>query len=218
MSNKIRKFALSLVLIGLLALTGAAMAQDDDAPPVQYSSVHRFPDAAVVEDGEARLVRFENGVTMMISTNGLTEGDVYTAWWVVFNEPENCSDGVCGEDDIFVVEDGIIPRDDAGNRAMNFDGIGTANIAVIHASGQYVDDGSLAVSASLGEGDVPGILFGPGLLDAEIAEIHLVLRSHGPADAELFADQISTFGGGCEPMDALPCDDQQFAMFLPPAA
>ncbi len=111
-----------------------------------------------------------------------------------------------------MVEDGQIVRTEDGNRALNMDGIEAANISVQHASGSYTTDGTLYVSASLGEGEVPGIVFGPGLLDAETAEIHLVVRTHGPRVEAVFADQVSTFGGGCEPMDAAPCDDVQFTI------
>jgi hypothetical protein len=214
---------IGMVLIVLL-LTALApflvVAQDESMaePVVQNSMVHRFADMSEVAGGFAHLTRFENGVTMAVSTNDLVEGDVYTVWWVIFNAPENCSDGVCNVDDVLIVQDGIVPRDEDGNRLMNMEGIAAANVSIQHAAGGYAEDGTLHTSASLGIGDVPGIIIGPGLLDAQNAEIHLVIRTHGPAtgDSGIFADQISTFGGGCEPMDALPCDDVQFAVFTPP--
>jgi len=236
------KLVVILCLLVVLVAAVSAFAQDRETvtnPTVQTSTVHRFADASQVDGAYARLSRYENGVTMAITTNDLTPGEAYTVWWVVFNAPENCSNGVCNEDDIFAVSEGGIPRDadgnilwdvwearrwsteagiprdEAGNRVMNMDGIAAANISVQHASGTYTADGRLTVSASLAEGDVPGIVFGPGLLDAQTAEIHLVVRTHGPAVDDVFADQVSTFGGGCDPMDAYPCDDIQFAMFAP---
>ena len=141
---------------------------------------------------------------------------MYTLWWDIFNEPQNCSDGVCNADDMFILdENGAIQRDAAGNRVLNMDGIGAANISVQHAAGSYSTLGTLATSASLGLGSVPGIALGPGLLDAARAEVHLVVRTHGPVLGEAFHDQLSTFGGGCEPMDAVPCVDLQFAIHRP---
>ena len=211
---------ISMILIVLLltALAPLMVAQDEGMaePVVQSSTVHRFSDMSEVDGGFAHLTRFENGVTMAVSTNDLVQGEVYTVWWVIFNEPENCSDGVCDVDDVLIVQDGIVPRDEDGNRLMNMEGIAGANVSIQHAAGGYAQDSTLHTSASLGIEDVPGIILGPGLLDAQNAEIHLVIRTHGPAVEDAFANQISTFGGGCEPMDALPCDDVQFAVFTPP--
>jgi hypothetical protein len=209
--SRLMKFVVVFVLLSALVLAAPSAAQED--MQTATSMVYRFADQSEVEDSFARLTRSENGVTMAISTNDLNPGDVYTVWWVVFNAPENCSDGICNADDILVVEDGIVPRDADGNRVMNMDGIANANISIQHAAGGYAVDGTLNTSGSLGEGEVPGIVVGPGLLDAETAEIHLVIRTHGAMVEEAFADQISTFGGGCEPFDALPCEDVQFAVF-----
>lgn len=207
---------LIFVFVLLAVLTGAfsAFAQESAEPVVQSTTVHNF-DGSEVEGGFARLTRYENGATVAFNTSNLVAGDVYTVWWVIFNDPQNCSNGACDLDDIFAMEDGSIPRDDVGNRVMNMDAIAQANISVQHASGALSVDGSLSASASLSEGIVPGIVFGPGLIDSQSAEIHLVVRTHGPLQADAYADQLSTFGGGCEPMDAAPCDDVQYAIFMP---
>jgi hypothetical protein len=214
-----RKLATLFALTALLIVAVSAFAQEDGdfTPIVSEGTVQRMADGSEVEGASSRLTRFQNGVTTAISTIDLNPGHVYTLWWVVFNAPENCSDGVCNADDIFVFENGAIPRDEAGNRVMNMDGIAAANISIQHAAGGLAVDGTLNTSASLGEGEVPGIVAGPGLLDAETAEIHLVVRTHGEKVDSAFLDQVSTFGGGCEPMDALPCDDVQFSIHLPPA-
>lgn len=209
---------ISVIVLLMLALTAAiAFGQQPGAVPlVQESTVHRFADASPVDGAFARLTRYDGIVTTVISTDDLVVGDVYTLWWVIFNAPENCSGGVCNLDDIFAVdENGSVPRDADGNRVMNMEGIANAQIAVMHAAGGYAEHGTLHTSAWLREGATPWTVFGPGLLDAETAEVHLVVRTHGPKQDATFADQLSTFGGGCEPIDAAPCDDVQFAMFLP---
>ena len=54
----------------------------------------------VVADSELRVGVQTWGVTFDISTHELMPGDVVTAWGIVFNEPQFCSDGVCNSDDI----------------------------------------------------------------------------------------------------------------------
>lgn len=208
-----------VLVIAVLLVSIAVFTQSDEpaGPSVATTTVHHFnlEDPAAVDGAFARLSRFDNGVTTVLSTSELTPGEVYTLWWVIFNEPENCTGGACDADDIFILEDGGIPRDADGNRLMNMDTLMAANVSIQHAAGVYSSDGSMHTSASLGLGDAPGIVMGPGLLDPYKAEIHLVVRTHGPIQEDAFADQISTFGGGCDPMDAAPCDDLQFAVFLP---
>jgi hypothetical protein len=216
-----RKSSIILIVALTLLVVVAALsvgAQQNDDPIVTTSAVYRFADGSEVEGASSQLTRFNNGVTVTISTSDLAADEVYTLWWVVFNEPGNCSDGVCNLDDLFVLnEDGSIVLEDNGNRAMSVDALVNANVSIQHAAGTYTRDGSAYMSASLGLGDVPGIIFGPGLLDAHKAEIHLVIRTHGAPVAELFDAQISTFGGGCDPIDTAPCDDVQFAIHLPVA-
>lgn len=200
--------------VGLMAF--AVSAQDSAEPVVTTSAIGRFSDFSEVEGAWSQLTRFPNGVTATLVTNDLTPGEAYSVWWVIFNEPENCSGGVCNLDDLFFFdEDGQILRDEVGNRAMNPEALDASVVSIQHASGGYSADGSLSVSASLGLNDAPGIIYGPGLLDAEKAEVHLVVRTHGPALEDALDAQISTFGGGCEPIDTAPCDDVQYAMHLP---
>ncbi len=208
-----------LVLV-LAALSGvfvanASLSNAETLSSVQTTEVYRFADGSEVDGSFARLNRYENGLTAAISTDDLVEGEVYTLWWVAFNNPENCSDGVCNEDDIFVIQDGALVKAEDGNFELNLEQIETVGVSIQHAAGGYAVDDSFNTSASLGIGDVPGIVVGPGLLDPMGAEIHLVVRTHGEMVEEAFADQISTFGGGCDPIMAPPCVDVQFAVFAP---
>lgn len=207
----------STVIVLVLGLaTFVAGAQNAGEPVVTTSAVSRFSDFTEVSGASSQLTRFPNGVTTTLNTSDLVPGDVYTVWWVIFNEPQNCSDGACNLDDLFYIEeDGSITLDEVGNRAMNLDALEASVVSIQHASGSVSVDGTLSVSASLGLNNVPGIIYGPGLQDADAAEIHLVVRTHGPAVDGAFEDQLSTFGGGCEPIDTAPCDDVQYAMHFP---
>ena len=210
MFNKFR-ISLLFIVLGLLALAPAAFAQDE-APG---SSVYKFEDGSAIEESWSMLRRYENGLAMTLHTTDLVPGDAYTVWWVVFNEPQNCSDSVCNEDDLFFIDEttGGIVTDEYGQRQMNPEALENAQISVQYATGSYIDDdGNGDFAAAVGVGQVPGVIAGPGVVNPETAEVHLVVRTHGQMVADLFDAQILDFGGGCEPMDAAPCADVQFAM------
>ncbi|MGE3719946.1 MAG: hypothetical protein AB7G07_16260 [Bauldia sp.] len=145
---------------------------------------------------------------MTLVTSGLTPGHVVTVWWVVFNSPEDCTHGEaglrCGEGDLLVAE-----------------GAPEVEGTVLYAAGAIIGpDGSGHFSAYLPTGDTSHVTFGlgPGLTRPWGADIHAVVRDHGPAQAGLLGQQIGTFGGGC--LDApegagtagnFECVDLQFA-------
>lgn len=121
-----------------------------------------------------------------------------------FNNPAAC-DNSCNAPDL-------------GNPAV----LGT----VLYAAGHVIGpNGKGNFAAHLAVGDTSGDSFPVefpgdlvGLIAPLEAEIHLVVRSHGPPLPGQVAEQISTFnGGGChdpgDPTDA--CEDQQFAVHLP---
>lgn len=206
-----------LLLVGLMLPFGLA-AQETEME-VSTSPVQLFADASEVEGAWSRLVRYENGVGATVHSSGLPPGDVVTVWWVIFNDPSKCSDDACGEDDIFLFDDaGEMVMTDEGPQ-LNMEQIEATQNSVLGATGNLIpESGEGHFSAWLGVGDVPGILWGPALLDPAGAEIHLVLRSHGPMVADVFDDQISSFNGGCaDEWPNEPCQDLQFAMHKPPA-
>lgn len=59
------------------------------------------------------------------------------------------------------------------------------------AAGHVISESGIAGYGSrLGKGDTAGALFGPGLLNPETADIHLVIRTHGPAEGGMTNDEI----------------------------
>jgi hypothetical protein len=198
----------------LLLLPLAVTAQDE--VPQSISPVHRFSDFSEVEDAWSTLNRYENGIMATFHTNDLAPNDVVTMWWVIFNEPANCTDA-CGDDDIFVVDaDGALVIGDNGPE-LNLDQIEAAQIAVLGATGNVIgDNGEGHFSAVLTTGENPNTVFGPGLLNPLTAEIHLVLRTHGPVNPDALDEQIITINGGCAaewPNE--PCQDLQFSIHQP---
>ncbi|MCK4977374.1 MAG: hypothetical protein KAS36_10635 [Anaerolineales bacterium] len=193
-------FTGTLVSLLLLIVTVSALA----APA--SSAVYRFSDASEVPGASASLVRADGNVAMTLRTSELDQNAAYTIWWVVFNNPGDCS-SPCGEDDIF----------DGNGDLMNVDdgtfGTPGVNVSVVFATGHVVGKNGVGnFGAGLREGKTSGALFGPGLVDAQGAEIHLIVRTHGELIPGMVNEQISTFGGGCGVND---CVDPQFAVFVP---
>jgi hypothetical protein len=197
-----------------LVLVLEVAAQDDVLQST--SPVHRFSDFSEIDDTWSTLNRYENGIMATLHTTDLAPNDVVTMWWVIFNEPTNCTDA-CGDDDIFVVDaDGALVIGDNGPE-LNLEQIEAAQIAVLGATGNVIsDNGEGHFSAVLTTGDTPNVVFGPGLLNPLTAEIHLVLRTHGPVNPDALDEQIITINGGCAaewPNE--PCQDLQFSIHQP---
>jgi hypothetical protein len=123
---------------------------------------------------------------MRINTRDLPQG-AYTIWWAIFNNPEPCTSpgpiggARCGGDDF-------------ANAAVQ--------ASFLWVSGGLVGpDGVGYFSACLAENTLPGQVFdGPGLTNAQGAEIHIFLRSHCEAEygrPTRLGSQLSMFGGGC---------------------
>lgn len=158
--------------------------------------------------GESTLVRTSGGATLSAHTTGLPAG-AYTNWWVIFNDPGACSDD-CGEDDIFVDGD---PANgpDVGQ-------ILAAKIDVLFGTGHVVNGPEASFASHRRKGDSRGSLFealyaaqgmeAPGLMMPRTAEVHLIVRYHGPADPGRIPTQIHTVEGECGPPD---CVDLAFA-------
>ena len=151
------------------------------------------PTPGLEVSGISTLHRNKNGITVNFKTNGLTPGYAYTLWWVIWNSPENCTvPGACSDID-FAIADKV-------------------KVDVLFGAGHVVgNDGIGNFSAHLNENDdsesinsLFGIPHVGGLLDSQKAEVHLVIRSHGPAIPGLVNEQISSYLGGCDDPFAFP--------------
>jgi hypothetical protein len=202
MYHLVRSHYLVRLALAIVLATGAATAFAQVG--VGSSSVFRFADMTEVQGAGSTLIRTDGAVSVVLTTSGLEPLAPYTIWWVVFNEPAGCL-GPCDEDDLFN-PDGTMNINEA------------ADISILYADGALTDDvGNAAFSAVLLVGAPLGqVVYGPGIRDAHDAEIHVVVRSHGPLDLGRAFAQLSTFephptiGGDC-----VPCADQQFAVHLP---
>ncbi len=135
--------------------------------------------------GTSTLHRNSNGITVNYKVDGLIPGHTYTVWWVIWNFPENCEvQGECADNDF---------------------GDPDVQVELMYATGHVAGgSGKGNFGAHLNENDASGtinpLFFLPsygGLLDAENAEVHVVLRSHGPAVPGIVNEQIGSYLGGC---------------------
>ena len=203
-----------VVLLATLLLTvsmiGPAWGNGSAGP--ESSPVVSFVTGEVV--GDARLVRTDTGVGYNLRTSDLEKGHAISIWWVIFNNREYCATDPCGIADLFV----DFPTDLTPNPDVD--------PAVMSGGGHVVGgSGNAGFAGHLNEGQItnehPLFLDGPGLIDARTAEIHLVVRSHGPVQPGLNHGMFNSFEEGCEvflPAGSVPeavgeCADQQFAVF-----
>lgn len=198
----------------ILGMSGASSAGD----VTQSTTVHRFEDLSVVDDAKAELVRMDHGIYMNVQTKDLEPGHVVTMWYVVFNNPEACSGGECGEDDVFNLNaDGSFILNDDGSPPMNLEAWEAIQLSLLRADGMVVGpDGTAEFRGHLPVGDTIEAIAGPGLLDAYKAEVHAVLRDHMEPQPDILNEMRTSMNVGCGEMFPFePCMDPQFAVFKP---
>lgn len=154
------------------------------------------PGGPVVSTGGATLIRVPNGVTISLSMPTPAPGtytypppnpfqptvlegqpEVFTGWAFVFNNPEQCSGGVCDLDDI---------------------GAGTpARGGVYNFAGRVSGGGNLQLTGHISNGDTPfgGAAHAP-LENPTGAEVHVAVAPHGTLQPRLLPGQMQTPIGG----------------------
>ena len=155
---------------------------------VEVSDHHVFNTSDRV-DGATVLVRdFEAGVvTASITSRALEPDTAYSIWWAIFNRPQFCKTPfACGVTDLEV-----------------FGGDPRVRASVFWAGGFASDQFGFANSElRLRTGKTRRELFAKslpwGLANIRNAEIHVVLRSHGPTGvAGTVAEQVGTATVAC---------------------
>lgn len=190
----LNKPLMALMLSSIIASTSQAETKRESetttrqsAPIIDINTGEEQPGA------KASLRRTENEVCYHLRTNGLPEG-AYTNWWVIYNNTDACQNPSgfgnmsCGEADL----------DNPDVQAT-----------VMWATGGVVSfTGKTMFGACTSIGELSHAVLpmgsGQGLLDANGAEIQLVIRYHGPAevtDATLLGEQLNSFMGGCSDPD-----------------
>ncbi len=202
--------ALLFVFAALITTGCDSVNLDDSAPQLEAPSernnprlstgaMYKFGDSREV--GTSALRRGAEAIVLDIETSELEPGYAYTVWWVVFDEPTACTDYACGSDDVAAAMAG-------GPNLADLSIIGAADGSVVS------NDGTARYRGMLEQNDATGAVFGNGLDNPATAEIHYVIRSHGPAIPGLIKEQTTTFNGGCLEGQANigQCTNVQFAI------
>jgi hypothetical protein len=172
--------AAMVALTTLMPASGKAPTAEDSSEKISIRAVQVMATGAVVQGAGSQLTRDRDAIFGILTTKALNPGWVYSAWFAIFNNPDQCATRPCSGADF-------------ANPAVMGSRIGFG--------GRLIGpDGAATYAGYLGLRDTTAAFDGPGLLDPKHAEIHMVVRSHGPAlMGAAFMDQLSIFNGGCPP-------------------
>ncbi|MEL6370111.1 MAG: hypothetical protein AAFY84_04690 [Pseudomonadota bacterium] len=170
------------------------------------------------------LLREEDRVRFSGSYSSLSAESVYSAWWLIANEPQNCQFD-CGLEDIAA---GVVQVFNAGGFLTDANGAATVSFAL--PAGE-IPTGADRFSAN----NDFALMIDPatevGLQAPMGALIAVIARNHGPIDLTPdvdgdvdpnLANRLGRYTGGCN-MYELPgdgvfdCFDEQSILFAPPA-
>ena len=176
----------TLFALSTLALTLGTSAL---AGPAETSKVITHPsqgDKTEVAGATARLARHDTGIFANFETSGLTPGNVHTIWFVVVNDPAKC------ETPFACTSKDVLKRSDV----VASDVTGGAGVVV-------GEDGTASFTWHQSEGAIDGGWFEAGLVEADKAEIHLVINDHGPLIEGREFDMLTSYRDGCTD-DSIP--------------
>jgi hypothetical protein len=163
-----RRILLLLGLVGVLSALLAGTAGATEATTGPSISPVKSSDGSLT--GYSTLVRTSPGVRFSLFTTKLEVGHAFTIWWVVFNHPEHCAGATTSTFPRCSMADMANPAVDAS--ALWADG------DVVGALGVGWFSGSLAVD------DATEAIAGTGLHNPAGADIHFVVRDHGPVSPD----------------------------------
>jgi hypothetical protein len=177
------------VVIMAFALVSALAGTADAAPKVRWhGAVYQLKEGGVgrlVQSSSAWVASDEAKVAFKLATRGLERRHAYTNWLFVYNFPQACIDPDaargfrCGHGDF-------------GNAAAGF--------SLMYGTGAVSTEAGKAVFAGERHAlDMDRVLLGPGLLEPKGAEVHIMVRDHGPAskDPKMLEQQTGTVDGNC---------------------
>jgi len=162
--------------------------------PLKFSvvDVMDLPDLLDLR-GQSTLVRTERGVMSSFNATGLEPG-VWTWWWVFYNNPDAC------QHPIFVGMGSQISLcskpDKANSETGRSPGWGGGTIVTEDGIGNFTSVQDFGTEAS--GSPVSAKLCCPKLTNLLGAEVHIVMRYHGPVDQAILSEQLFTWGGGCD--------------------
>lgn len=161
--------------------------------------------------GSGLLTRLSDGITTNITVDPgvIPPGDVITLWGVIFNDPSKCTAGLPG---VSSCDEADLENSDVAPSVVWLGGGIAAGGSTLYTGQVMAGDASGDILALF------GLPSGPGLLNPAGAEIHVILRTHGPPIPGQLQAQSTTFlGPNCtvEAPPSEPCADLLFAVFEP---
>lgn len=165
------------------------------------------------DGGYSKLRRKDNYVTYRLLTSGLPPG-AYTNWFVAINNPENCTDGDCDDFDVFF------------NPATNAS-VFWADGGIVGADGIGDFRSRIDVGVLPDGPDQIGLPGPGGLTNPMGAEIHIIVKYHGPVSSDPHDRYLQTHtltglcGQGANAYDlsaigfGIQCFDPQFVIHKP---
>ena len=191
----------TMALLLNAGLLGSPAMAGESEPIVQHSKVFAFQAAGAVGGGvlvpgtmylpnggkgsSATLKRYADKITVNVQTTGLPAG-AFTLWWVIWNYPDFCAMGGCGDPDLFNPEvQGLVVRATGGV-------VGRDGTAHFHDTLEVGDPGLVGRFVPFAGLDNP-------LANPLAAQVLAVIKYHGPAspDPVTLEMQTHTFFGGC---------------------
>jgi hypothetical protein len=174
----------AMLFLVLLVVGFSTLSAQDQTVQITHAEVETIPANAEdapqpIADGEATLYTDENGATMVFMTSDLVPGNVYTAWWVIMNNPEVCASTPC------------TPEDVIGNAAEVGTQITFADSLIADETGQATFAGHLPA------GEIADGWYNQTFDDPMSAEIHIVINDHGPRIETALVSMLSSYRGGC---------------------
>ena len=193
MKTFIKLCFLSLILVTIscnqdsLDIPFVDIENDNQFKSVNSKSTVPVGSPLLTVNGTSTLHRNKKGITVNFNTDGLIPGHAVTLWWVIWNNPENCTTPyACGEVDFGIADQVGVEVLYAAGHVIGGNGMGNFSARL------NLNDDSESIN------DLFGLPAAGGLVDAQKAEVHLVIRSHGPMVPGLVKDQIGAYVGGCD--------------------
>lgn len=181
------------ILLTALCLVSSVSAQSGNSGNLKTSirPVTTFGGTEAIHGAGSSLARNNDGIFWNISTSSLTPGEVVTLWVAIFNNPQFC--------------DQLLPGCEPSdlNTLLVQGSLQWAGGAIVGANGRADFSGYLGLNDNFGYTILPGFTRqpnpAPGLINPRGADVHLVIRRHGPAstDPATLQAQLNSFGGGC---------------------
>ncbi len=176
---------------------------------VMAGDIKTYSDGLPVPGSQSKLSINAKAAAVSLETSRLPPGHVVTMWWLIFNHPENCTHPLfgyrCSMMDLSLF--GGAPEVESSMVYAETDVMGKSNVQ--------------RFNGRLNVGDTSDALFGPGLTNIRGADIHALLRVHGPVVQGVVDGKSKEYGAGCN--NAPPgtggipgdfhCEDFEFAAF-----